>query len=237
MPARQLQINTERDPILPAEIRAKLAGILRKKSDRAGEFCLSFDPLLFPLKLRESFPQFERIVLEIGCGWGEFTRAYAKLNPKTLVVALEKKLARVLICTKAQRAESIPNIRYMVLDLAWFFSGIFAADQFDGVMINFPDPWPKTRHHKHRFISAPLTNELARISRGGCRLIFATDDYIYAREAASVFENSDRWINTQGSYMARSDIPSRPVSFFEQLHRNEGALIYFLEYEVQRSTP
>lgn len=218
--------------MLPPEIEAKLAGILSKKAQRGGQYCLVFDRGNFPLNVRKEFPDFRRFVLEIGCGWGEFTRAYAKQNPDTMVIAIEKKLARVISSGKTQERENIPNIRYLVLDVAWFFTGIFAAGQFDEILINFPDPWPKARHHKHRFISPELTAELARICRLGAKLTFATDDYAYSREATAVLEKSHPWKNTQGPYMARSELPGRPRSFFEQLHRDEGALIYFLQYEL-----
>ena len=216
--------------MLPPEIEAKLAGILGKKAQRGGQYCLNFDRQSFPLNIREEFPQFGRFVLEIGCGWGELTRAFAQQNGDSLVIAIEKKLARVISSGKTQQRENIANIRYLVLDVAWFFAGIFAAGQFDEILINFPDPWPKARHHKHRFISPELTAELARICQPGAKLMFATDDYAYTREAAGVLEKSPYWKNTQGAFMARSELPGRPRSFFEQLHRDEGALIYFLQY-------
>ncbi len=144
----------------------------------------------------------------------------------------KKKLARVIASAKMQQRGKIANIRYLVLDVAWFFDGIFAAGQFDEILINFPDPWPKARHHKHRFISPKLTAELARICRPGAKLTFATDDYAYTREAARVLEKSALWKNTQGAYMARSELAGRPPSYFEQLHRDEGALIYFLQYAL-----
>lgn len=216
--------------MLPVEIESKLAGILGKKARRGGQFCLEFNRENFPLNVRSEFSQYRRFVLEIGCGWGEFTRAYAQQNRDTMLIAIEKKLARVISSGKTQERENIANIRYLVLDVAWFFTGIFATGQFDEVLINFPDPWPKARHHKHRFVSPGLAAELARICRPGAKLTFATDDYAYTREAAAVFEQSAVWKNTQGAFMARSELSGRPVSFFEQLHRNEGALIYFLQY-------
>ncbi len=218
--------------MLPENIQTKLAGILAKKAVRGGKFCLDFRRESFPLDIRAVFPGYRRYVLEIGCGWGEFTRAYAQQNGDTMVIAIEKKLARVLSSGKTQERENIPNIRYLVLDVAWFFAGIFAAGQFDDILINFPDPWPKARHHKHRFITPALTAELARICHDSARLTFATDDYAYTREAAAVLEKSTAWLNTQGAYMARSELAGRPRSYFEQLHRDEGALIYFLQYRL-----
>lgn len=218
---------------LELPIREKLTRILASKSARCGEFAIPFSPDNFPLDLRSANTDFNRFALEIGCGWGEFTRAWAKNNPDTLVVAVEKKLARVLASSREQKSNAINNIRYLVLDIAWFFDGIFAGEQFDEITVNFPDPWPKARHHKHRFVSPNFVEEIARIAKANARFTFASDNYLYAREVAQVFEPSSQWKNIVAPYAARSEVKGRPQSFFEHVHRNEGALIYFLAYERQ----
>ena len=43
----------------------------------------------------------------------------------------------------------------------------------------FPDPWPKTRHHKRRFLQMEMLDELARVLKPGAELRFATDDKSY----------------------------------------------------------
>lgn len=216
--------------ILPPAVREKLAGVLKKKSARGGEYCLPFDFQNLPYNIRGDFPGYKKYALEIGCGWGEFTRAAAAQIPDTLVIAVEKKLARVLSSGRTQKQEGLTNIRYVILDVAWFFDGIFADATFDNITINFPDPWPKLRHHKHRFISPEFAATLHQIARPGATLMFATDNYRYAREATETFEPGGLWQNTQTPYIARGHIAGRPVSFFEGIHRREGAPIYFLEY-------
>ncbi len=215
---------------LPATVQDKLLKILASKAKRAGEYCLAFDPATFPISLRTLFPEYSGFALEIGCGWGEYTRAYAQAHPDMLIVAIEKKLARVIASSRLQRAEGIKNIRYLVLDLAWFFDGIFAEAQFDVITINFPDPWPKARHHKHRFVSPDFAEALSLIARPGASLTFATDNYPYAREAMQTFETCSDWQNAVAPWLAVGEIPGRPRSYFETLHRKEGAPIYFLQY-------
>lgn len=119
----------------------------------------------------------------------------------------------------------------MVLDLAWFFDGVFTANTFDLITINFPDPWPKARHRKHRFVSHEFAVSLYKICRPNALLTFATDNYAYAREAVTVFENSPHWKNFVAPYVAVDKIQGRPESFFEKLHRLEGAPIYILRYQ------
>lgn len=215
---------------LPVAIQEKLARILALKARRGGEFALPFDKDNFPLSVARQFPEYQKFALEIGCGWGEFTRASAAQNTDVMHIAVEKKLARVISSGRDQRREGLANIRYLILDVAWFFEGIFAEQQFNAITINFPDPWPKARHHKHRFISSEFVAELARLAAKDCLLTFATDNYAYAREAMQAFEATDAFKNMQGPFLASCEIEGRPRSFFETLHRNEGALIYFLRY-------
>lgn len=217
---------------LPDQIRLKLAHISAKKAERGGDLCLPFTQEKLPYHIRDDFPEFRRYALEIGCGWGEFTRLWAQTNPGTLVIAVEKKLARVLSSSREQKKLDLKNIRYLVMDVAWFFDGIFAGNTFDEITVNFPDPWPKARHHKHRFISTEFAAEIARISRPGAVFTFASDNYRYAREAAEAFERHPAWKNSIAPYAARPEIPGRPQSFFEQIHRAEGAPIYFLSYKL-----
>ncbi len=216
-------------------LKARLSGILSKKAQRGGEFTLPFNHESLPVDVVRQFSEYKTFALEIGCGWGEFTRAMAALRPETMHIAIEKKLARVLSSGRDQKRSGISNVRYLILDVAWFFTGVFAPAQFNSITINFPDPWPKARHHKHRFISPDFVNELARIAAEGCHLTFATDNYAYAREAMQVFESAAEFKNMHGQYLAVANIEGRPRSFFENLHRNEGAIIYFLEYQRLKS--
>lgn len=215
---------------LPENITEKLAHILARKAGHGGEYCLPFSRDNFPYAVRRDFPGYNKYALEIGCGWGEYTRAWAERNPDTLIIAIEKKLARVLASGREQKKLNLRNIRYLVLDIAWFFDGIFAADSFDEITVNFPDPWPKLRHHKHRFISPGFAAEVSRIVRRGGEFTFASDNYRYARETADTFEQSPGWKNTIAPYAISPGIPGRPQSYFEQVHRAEGAPIYFLTY-------
>ena len=71
-----------------------------------------------------------------------------------------------------------PNIRIHTSDARDILETL--PDQSLGrVFILFPDPWPKTRHHKRRFIQAEMLDQLARVMRHGAELRFASDDADY----------------------------------------------------------
>lgn len=218
-------------------LEQKLIKILAGKAQRSGAagYCIDFDPEKFPLELSQIWPGYKRYALEIGCGWGEFSRERAKRETETLFLALEKKLARVRSSYAEQKKENIENLRYLILDLAWFFEGVFALEQFDDITINFPDPWPKKRHHKHRFMSPDFLKTLAAIATPTATLTFATDNYLYAREALRALEEIDSWKNAVGSYRMLPRIHERPQSHFEKIHRGEGAEIYFLCFNASKN--
>lgn len=99
------------------------------------------------------------VVLEIGCGTGTSTAAMAKEEPHVDVVAVEvykRGLAQLL---GAIEREQITNIRLIRGDGLDVLEHMFGAESLTGVRVFFPDPWPKSRHHKRRLLQ-PGTVEL-----------------------------------------------------------------------------
>ena len=74
----------------------------------------------------------------------------------------------------------------------------------------FPDPWPKTRHHKRRFLQTEMLDQLARVMRPGAELRFATDDKSYLPYALErlVAHPAFAWL-AQG----QSDWTARPADW------------------------
>ncbi|MDH5718393.1 MAG: methyltransferase domain-containing protein [Spirochaetia bacterium] len=219
---------------MPKEsIRNKLENILIKKNigkTHLGEnYTIDFLPVNFPLDIRSQYSEYKSYILELGSGWGEFTREIAKQNPNSLIIALEKKKKRVVRCVKWQKKENIENIRWMIVDITWFFKEIFNKNSFDKIIINFPDPWPKKRHHKKRFMTDDFIEILFTISKKDTLLEFATDFWPYMQDALYSLELSGKWKNIHGKGILLNDIPDRPKSYFEKLKLEEGENTYFLQ--------
>ncbi len=211
-------------------LKNRLAGLLDKRSIYNEPFAIPFEPEIFPLSVRSLFPDARQIFLEIGSGYGEFTRENALRNPAAGIIALEKKRHRIAGSIREQKVMGLQNIRWMVVDINWFFDEIFEDNSFDRIIINFPDPWPKKRHHKNRFISNALLSSLSRMSKPDALLEFATDYFPYLSDTLSILEISPQWKNMHGRGRILSTIPGRPVSFFEQQKRDENLPVYFLQF-------
>lgn len=213
-----------------SSVSLKLSEILRKKSISAEKLGLAFEREKMPLPVREIFPTYDHYRLELGCGWGEFTREWAAQNPQSLTIATEKKRGRLLNSFGKHTEGKPDNIRYMTLNLEWFFDGVFAPDSFDSVVINFPDPWPRKKHQKHRYFSAHFVNILHAYMKAGGICEFASDNIDYVVYAARNLETSGLFANTLGRGVIVHEIAGRPQSYFEKLWRSKSLPVYFLRY-------
>lgn len=122
----------------------------------------------------------QALSLEIGFGAGEHLTAQAEAHPGTgfigcepFVQGLAKALARI-------EAGKLDNIRLHDGDarrlLTWLPPGSLSR-----IFLLFPDPWPKTRHHKRRFVQPETLDEFARLLRPGGEFRFASDIPSYVR--------------------------------------------------------
>jgi tRNA (guanine-N7-)-methyltransferase len=120
--------------------------------------------------------------LEIGFGSGEHLAHQARLNPDVGFIGCEPFVNGVAALLAAVASESLTNIRIFDEDARLLLPQL--ADASIGrVFLMFPDPWPKTRHHKRRFIQPATLDALARIMAPGGELRFASDDPGYVRWA------------------------------------------------------
>jgi tRNA (guanine-N7-)-methyltransferase len=145
------------------------------------------DGTLAPLLDAESwFDRSAPLVLEIGCGTGTSTAAMASEEPDIDVVAVEvyrRGLAQLL---GAIDREGLTNVRLIRGDGADVLEYMIAPASLTGVRVFFPDPWPKSRHHKRRFLQTASVATIADRLRPGGILHAATDHADYARQIAEV---------------------------------------------------
>jgi len=125
----------------------------------------------FPNGVRE-------IWLEVGFGAGEHLFQLAGENPEIGLIGAEPyEMGVAKLLTKLAGAPR-PNIRIYEGDGRDIIAALPDAS-LSRFFLLFPDPWPKTRHHKRRFLQMEMLDELARVMRPGAELRFATDDKSY----------------------------------------------------------
>jgi tRNA (guanine-N7-)-methyltransferase len=125
------------------------------------------------------FPGKSRFLLEIGYGGGEHLVRQALRQPDAGFIGCEVFSGGVAKLVEAISAEAIANVRVFTDDALKLLLKLPAAS-LDEVFLLYPDPWPKTRHHKRRFVSPTTLGELARVLKLGAQFHFATDIEDYA---------------------------------------------------------
>jgi len=125
------------------------------------------------------FPAATRFELEIGYGGGEHLARMAAENPATGYIGCEVFSGGIAKLVEAIDAGDLRNVRLFTDDALKLVVKLPPAS-LDAAYLLYPDPWPKSRHHKRRFVSPTTLAELARVLKPGSIFRFATDIEDYA---------------------------------------------------------
>jgi tRNA (guanine-N7-)-methyltransferase len=144
-----------------------------------------------PGDLRILFGGLENLRLEIGFGGAEHLIAQATANPTTGFIASDGYINAIGKALVAIDDGKLGNIRLHHGDASELI-GWLPAGGLSRIDLLYPDPWPKRRHWKRRFIQDDNLGRLARILKSGGELRFATDIADYAAHAlARVLRSPD----------------------------------------------
>lgn len=133
------------------------------------------------LRLNSLFdPPPEALWLEIGFGGGEHLAAQAEANPRVGFIGAEVFVNGIAGLLRQARDRGLNNIRVLTEDARLLLARL-PEGSLGRVFLLFPDPWPKRRHHKRRFIQPETLDALARAMAPGAEFRVATDDAGYLR--------------------------------------------------------
>jgi len=172
------------------------------------------------------------LVCEIGCGTGTSTLAMAQAEPDIDVIAVEvyrRGLAQLL--NSIDRAE-VPNIRLVRGDGVDVLEHLIGPESLIGVRVFFPDPWPKSRHHKRRLLQPATMALIADRLRPGGVLHAATDHPGYAEQIAEAGDGEPRLRRAETTELGTSPASGgvsisvqRPATKYETKARAAGSAV------------
>ena len=116
-----------------------------------------------------------KLLLEIGCGKGRFTADLAAARPEDLVIAVERVESAMVIAMERARDRGLNNVRFIDADAAKL-GEMFAPGEIDTILLNFSDPWPKSRDAKFRLTAPGFLRSYADVLPVGGELCFKTDN-------------------------------------------------------------
>lgn len=217
----------------PIRSFVKRAGRLTASQARALEQLwprFGIAPPRAPLDLDALYGRRAPRTLEIGFGNGDNLAALAARHPERDYLGVEVHDPGVGHLLLRMEREGLENIRIAHHDAVEVVSQWLPPDALDEVLIFFPDPWHKKRHHKRRLVQTAFLARLARIMVPGARLHLATDWAPYAEQMLEVCEGSAHFENMvpAGGYAARPE--TRPQTKFERRGLKLGHEVFDLLY-------
>jgi tRNA (guanine-N7-)-methyltransferase len=171
------------------------------------------------------------IWLEIGFGGGEHLIAQALAHPDIGFLGAEPFINGVAKALAAIEKEKPDNIRLRVGDAGALIEAL-PSGAISRLFILYPDPWPKRRHNKRRFISQASIGQFARILRRGGEARFATDIDDYAGWTLRRFlDNPDFVWPARQADDWRSPWPDWRETRYEVKAKREGRRPVYLTFE------
>jgi len=162
-------------------------------------------------RLSDWFGRDAPLIVEIGSGVGEATGVLAAARPSYDVLALEVWRPGVASSLAEVAAAGATNVRFYSVDAVWTLEHLVTPGSLAGLWTFFPDPWPKTRHHKRRLVNARFAALAAERLAPGAHWRLATDWADYAQQMREVLDAEP---DLDGGEVPRWD--ERPVTKFER---------------------
>jgi len=146
------------------------------------------EELAGPVDFELIFERAAPVYIEIGSGKGTFLLSQARRAPEVNFLGIERVNKYFRYAVDRIGRWGLANVRIIRTDAAWFLSEHVPDSSVDWFHIYFPDPWPKKRHHKRRFVSAPNMAQMLRCLKRGGVIQIATDHADYFEQIEEVVE-------------------------------------------------
>lgn len=178
------------------------------------------------LNWEEMFGNGKPVHLEICSGNGQWIGERALQQPGVNWIGVELRFDRARKIWLKSFRENIDNLQVVCGEGNGFLHYYAPPQSVQQVFINFPDPWPKPRHAKHRIIQVSFLEALKRVVRVGGRVTLATDDVPYRDQMIEEFSKVTGWKRIE-----ETDWGFYGDSYFANLWKTKGRTIHYLQYE------
>ena len=175
-----------------------------------------------PLTAERLFGDNRPLELEIGFGGGEHMAAQAAMRPGAGIIGCEPFLNGVVSALNHVQAGKFDNIRLFMGDALDVLSRLPDAS-LTRVYLLHPDPWPKARHAKRRFMNAGPVDLIAQKLKPGGEFRFGTDHPIYVAHAMMVMNGRTDF---DWQITSARDFQERPADWSETRYERKARDVY-----------
>ena len=169
------------------------------------------------------------LVVEVGFGRGEFLVQQAQAHPDHVFLGIEVSWKRCLKLARRLARTEIANVRLLADPAEEVLGDGLREGEVETFWVNFPDPWPKARHARRRFVRPDTIARVARCLRPAGLLHAATDDPDYATQIHEVLAGEASLKNVHATAWV-DEVPGRTPTAYELEWRAEGRRMHYFSY-------
>lgn len=164
--------------------------------------------------------------IEYCSGNGDWIAAKAQEFPHINWVAVEINFERARKIWSKLKNNNLQNLFIVCGDGRVVTKHYFPKESIQNVFINFPDPWPKNSHAKHRIMQGEFLQELYECMAQGAAFTLVTDDEDYSKRSIALMKKIDLF----HSVFFLNEYPEYGTSYFEELFRAQGKQIHYHQW-------
>ncbi len=184
---------------------------------------------------KEFFKNDNPIVLELGCGKGEYSVHLASLNQKTNFIGIDIKGARFWRGAKTALETGLTNVAFLRTQIE-LITSCFGSNEVDEIWITFPDPQIKLKRTKHRLTNPEFLTKYKQVLKPNGLIHLKTDSEFLHGYTLGVLEHYPSEL-----LYAHHDIYNNLYSpkhatavqtFYEKIYLNEGKPITYMQFKL-----
>jgi tRNA (guanine-N7-)-methyltransferase len=184
---------------------------------------------------KELFKNNNPIVLELGCGKGEYTIGLANSFPDNNYIGIDIKGARMWRGAKTANEQNLPNVAFLRTRIE-FINSFFSADEVDEIWITFPDPHPGLRNSNKRLTSPWYLNSYRLFLKNNGLIHLKTDNkelYDFTHRVLYL-NNLETILSTNDLYSEKTNNILSIRTHYEKIFLNAGLKINYLSFRLDK---
>ena len=172
----------------------------------------------------------EAVVLELGCGRGEYTLALARCRPDCGVIGVDRNGARLWKGADTARDEGLTNAFFLRAPVEYLEDHV-PPGRIAEIWLPFPDPLPKNRQARHRLVSPLFLQRYRRLlSPGGVVHLKTDNSELVDFTQQAVRAAGGRVLDTSDRLAGDCEEVTAVQTTYEKRYRGEGRTIYFRQF-------
>lgn len=176
------------------------------------------------------------IVLELGCGKGEYSVGLAREYPEKNFLGIDIKGARFWRGAKTALEENMSNVGFMRTQIE-LIDHAFAKEEIDEIWITFPDPQIKYKRTKHRMTNSEFLQKYKQVLKpGGCVNLKTDSEFMHGYTLGLLHGEGHEILDANHNVYKNEYSPKEVIgiqTFYEKQYLDQGKPITYIKFRVK----